>query len=196
MQTSWHWYQRERQRAAVSHGPPDARQPGCHDHCHGTIEPEEVIDVGAQVAGQIISFGQDPGRPETHDRLRLTGRARDRAGSDRRCAVCPRGRHRPCRPGRVRGRRAACGERTRCRCTPALHKAERDWERAQRLEVEATPFRRTEFDATQNAWETAKASVPAAEADLRKSEAGGRKIPRHARSRPRRISAIARSSRP
>jgi HlyD family secretion protein len=26
----------------------------------GTIEPEEVIDVGAQVAGQIISFGSDP----------------------------------------------------------------------------------------------------------------------------------------
>jgi HlyD family secretion protein len=26
----------------------------------GTIEPEEVIDVGAQVAGQILNFGQDP----------------------------------------------------------------------------------------------------------------------------------------
>src|SRR5262245_8948409 len=26
----------------------------------GTIEPEEVIDVGAQVAGQILSFGKDP----------------------------------------------------------------------------------------------------------------------------------------
>src|SRR3954454_12129393 len=26
----------------------------------GTIEPEEVIDVGAQVAGQITSFGADP----------------------------------------------------------------------------------------------------------------------------------------
>src|SRR5439155_1644875 len=26
----------------------------------GTIEPEEVVDIGAQVAGQIISFGADP----------------------------------------------------------------------------------------------------------------------------------------
>ena len=25
----------------------------------GTIEPEEVIDVGAQIAGQILSFGKD-----------------------------------------------------------------------------------------------------------------------------------------
>src|SRR5438046_2650199 len=26
----------------------------------GTIEPEEVVDVGAQVAGQILRFGPDP----------------------------------------------------------------------------------------------------------------------------------------
>ncbi len=26
----------------------------------GTIEPEEVVDVGAQVAGEIVSFGDDP----------------------------------------------------------------------------------------------------------------------------------------
>jgi HlyD family secretion protein len=29
----------------------------------GTIEPEEVIDVGAQVAGQIKNFGRDPRNP-------------------------------------------------------------------------------------------------------------------------------------
>src|SRR3954470_13525609 len=28
----------------------------------GTIEPEEVVDVGAQVAGQIIAFGENPTR--------------------------------------------------------------------------------------------------------------------------------------
>ncbi len=25
----------------------------------GTVEPEEVIDIGAQVAGRIVSFGKD-----------------------------------------------------------------------------------------------------------------------------------------
>ncbi len=30
----------------------------------GTIEPEEVVEVGAQVAGQIRSFGTDPGDPK------------------------------------------------------------------------------------------------------------------------------------
>ncbi len=29
----------------------------------GTVEPEEVVDVGAQVAGQILSFGPDPSNP-------------------------------------------------------------------------------------------------------------------------------------
>jgi HlyD family secretion protein len=30
----------------------------------GTVEPEEVVDVGAQVAGRIKSFGIDPGDPQ------------------------------------------------------------------------------------------------------------------------------------
>ena len=29
----------------------------------GTIEPEEVIDVGAQVQGQVLRFGADPTDP-------------------------------------------------------------------------------------------------------------------------------------
>ena len=29
----------------------------------GTVEPEEVVDVGAQVAGLILSFGKDPRDP-------------------------------------------------------------------------------------------------------------------------------------
>lgn len=29
----------------------------------GTIEPEEVIDVGAQIAGQVLKFGKDPTDP-------------------------------------------------------------------------------------------------------------------------------------
>ncbi|HEV2688354.1 MAG TPA: efflux RND transporter periplasmic adaptor subunit, partial [Bryobacteraceae bacterium] len=30
----------------------------------GTLEPEEVVDVGAQVAGQIMKFGADPHHPD------------------------------------------------------------------------------------------------------------------------------------
>jgi len=30
----------------------------------GTVEPEEVVDVGAQVAGKVASLGTDPRHPE------------------------------------------------------------------------------------------------------------------------------------
>ncbi len=30
----------------------------------GTLEPEEVVDVGAQIAGEILSFGMDPKDPQ------------------------------------------------------------------------------------------------------------------------------------
>ena len=36
----------------------------------GTVEPEKVIDVGAQVAGQILSFGEDlAGKPVDYGSL-------------------------------------------------------------------------------------------------------------------------------
>ena len=56
----------------------------------GTIEPEEVIDVGAQVAGQIISFGTDPrgsksidyGSPVEKDTVLAQIAARRNGGSE------------------------------------------------------------------------------------------------------------------
>src|SRR5581483_9910180 len=33
----------------------------------GTVEPEDVVDVGAQVAGQIKEFGPEPGTGKTID---------------------------------------------------------------------------------------------------------------------------------
>jgi HlyD family secretion protein len=53
-------------RAAGNHGPQlrtaEARRGElvATINATGTIEPEEVIDVGAQVAGQILEFGRDP----------------------------------------------------------------------------------------------------------------------------------------
>lgn len=32
----------------------------------GTLEPEEIVNVGAQVAGLIVSFGSDPNSPSKH----------------------------------------------------------------------------------------------------------------------------------
>src|SRR5579862_5400770 len=55
----WLWHERDGHRATfrtvrVSRGDVVATISAT-----GTIEPEEVVDVGAQVAGQITSFGTD-----------------------------------------------------------------------------------------------------------------------------------------
>ena len=72
----------------------------------GTIEPEEVVDVGAQVAGRIESFGADPRDPSKTDQLRLARRAGHGAGPARQCAVpgASRPGARPRRQGRGRHR--------------------------------------------------------------------------------------------
>src|SRR5262245_42613490 len=59
----WYWADHRKERAsfrtvAVKRG--DLR---VTINATGTIEPEEVVDVGAQVAGSIASFGTDPGNP-------------------------------------------------------------------------------------------------------------------------------------
>jgi len=134
----------------------------------GTIEPEEVIDVGAQVAGQIIAFGQDPtdskrtidygsqveqGTVLARIDDSLYAPEVDIARAD--LGLC------------TADVRHAESELEQSRST--LHKAERDWDRTQRLAATHS-ISQNDFDAAQNAWEMAKASVPAAEADLDKAK--------------------------
>ena len=49
----------------------------------GTIEPEEVIDVGAQVTGRIEKLGRDPHDLSKDGRLGHRGRGGHCAGHDR-----------------------------------------------------------------------------------------------------------------
>ncbi len=84
----------------------------------GTLEPEEVVDVGAQVAGLIESFGTDPGELERRSvtTARRSKKARCWHGSTvhfsrpawtRRAAVLPRPRPISSRPKPSSGRPSA-----------------------------------------------------------------------------------------
>jgi HlyD family secretion protein len=59
----WYWNDAHAQR--VSYRTVTIRRSDLRStiHATGTIEPEEVVDVGAQVAGRIESFGTDPRDP-------------------------------------------------------------------------------------------------------------------------------------
>jgi HlyD family secretion protein len=128
----------------------------------GTIEPEEVIDIGAQVAGMIKEFGRDPKKPE---------------------APVDYGSH--VEKGTVLARideslyRAAVKQATANthQAEANVHQAEanlqairskleqtkRDWDRVQKLES-TKALSSLDIDMAKNAFETATAAVPAGEA--------------------------------
>jgi len=59
----WYWTDPRTQRVSYRTVTIKRGDIGSTINTTGTIEPEEVVDVGAQVAGRIESFGSDPGNP-------------------------------------------------------------------------------------------------------------------------------------
>jgi HlyD family secretion protein len=166
--TSWQWYRATASEPLFRTDHPSRGSLVTNIVATGTIEPEEVIDVGAQVAGQILSFGRDPANPKRTidygspvEQGTVLARIDDSlyapevdiARAD--LGVCQ---------ADVRHEESEL-EQSRSQ----LVKAERDWDRAKRLSSQRS-ISQTEVDAMQSAWETARAAVPAAEADLDKAK--------------------------
>jgi len=123
----------------------------------GTLEPEEVADVGVQVAGEIESFGKDPRDPRK-----------------------PIGYGSPVEAGtilaqlddalfktRVDQARASIGksEADALEARVKLQQAERDLERSRRLRVR-DQVSAQDYDTAQAAFETAQANVAVAESSV------------------------------
>ncbi len=121
----------------------------------GTVEPEEVIDVGAQVAGKILSFGKD-----------LSGRSIDYGSNVEEGTILARiddalysadvaqarAQLEQARAGALRAE-ADLGQ-----LQAKLLQAERDWKRAQKLGP-SDALSQSDFDAAQSANEVAKANL-------------------------------------
>lgn len=133
----------------------------------GTVEPEEVIDVGAQVAGQIVSFGKDK-NGKTIDygsavdegmvlaRIDDSLYAADAAQATAQLQVA--------KAGVVRAE-ADLGQ-----VKAKLYQAQRDWERAQKLGP-SEALAATSYDAYKSAYETAKSNVAVAVAAIGQAKA-------------------------
>jgi HlyD family secretion protein len=121
----------------------------------GTVEPEEVVDVGAQVAGKIVSFGKDvEGKTvdygstveqgtvlaQIDDSLYAADLALVKAQLDQAKAGVVRAQ---ADQGQLQAR---------------LVQAERDWHRARKLGA-SDALSQSDFDAAQSAYEVAKANV-------------------------------------
>jgi len=114
----------------------------------GTVEPEEVVDVGAQVAGRINSFGKDKDG-NTIDYGSVVEEGTILAQIDDSLYAAD----------------VAMATAQLQQANAKLYQAERDWSRAQKLGP-SEALAESSYDAYKSAYDTAKANVAVAEATL------------------------------
>ncbi len=114
----------------------------------GTVEPEEVVDVGAQVAGQINSFGKDKDG-NTIDYGSVVEEGTVLAQIDDSLYAAD----------------AALATAQLQEANAKLYQAERDWARAQKLGP-SEALAESSYDAYKSGYDTAKANVALSQATL------------------------------
>jgi HlyD family secretion protein len=134
----------------------------------GTIEPEEVIDIGAQVAGIIKELGHDPKNPNASIDYRseveegtilakidvsLYQAAVEQAAANMHQAEA----------------NVNLAKANLLAMNSKLVQTKRDWDRVQVLKP-TKALSDADFDTAQNAWETAAAAVPGGEAAVQAAE--------------------------
>jgi HlyD family secretion protein len=130
----------------------------------GTVEPEEVVDVGAQVAGKIEAFGEDPrrnGRVIDYGSPVEVGTVLARIESSLYAADVAQAAAQS-DSAKANVQRAEADLR---QLKAKLIQSERDWKRAKDLGP-SRALSATEYDSYEAAYETAKASVGVGEAAL------------------------------
>lgn len=133
----------------------------------GTVEPLEVVDVGAQVAGRILSFGMDADGKlvdygsEVHEGTVL-------ARIDDSLYAADEAQAEALLQSAKAGVQVAKADLEQLKAK--LHQAERDWRRAQKLGP-SDALAQSSYDAYQSAYETAKANVIVGEAAILQAQA-------------------------
>ncbi len=133
----------------------------------GTVEPEEVIDVGAQIAGQIVSFGQDAsGRTVDYGSVVEEGTVLAKIDDSLYSADAAQAE------AQVQSGRAALqrAEADLGQLQAKRHQAERDWQRAQKIGP-SEALAQASFDAYRSAYESAVANVAVGQAAIRQARA-------------------------
>ncbi len=133
----------------------------------GTLEPEEVIDVGAQVAGQILSFGKD-----------ADGKTVDYGSHVEAGTVLAE-----IDPSLYQAQYAEAGAQVQQakaalqvananleQAKAKLYQAQRDWDRAQKLGP-SEALAQAQYDQYKSAYETAQANVAVSEASILQAQA-------------------------
>lgn len=134
----------------------------------GTVEPEEVIDVGAQIAGQIVAFGKDAaGRTVDYGSVVEEGTVLAKIDDSLYSADAAQAE------AQVQSGRAALqrADADLGQLRAKLHQAERDWQRAQKIGP-SEALAQASFDAYKSAYESAVANVAVGQAAILQARAG------------------------
>ncbi|MCU0604220.1 MAG: efflux RND transporter periplasmic adaptor subunit [Desulfobacterales bacterium] len=133
----------------------------------GTVVPEEVIDVGAQIAGQIVSFGRDAaGRTVDYGSAVEAGTVLAKIDDSLYAADAAQAE------AQVQAARAALqrAESDLGQLRAKLNQAGRDWQRAQKLGPSEALAEAT-FDGYRSAYEAAVANVAVGQAAILQARA-------------------------
>jgi HlyD family secretion protein len=134
----------------------------------GTLEPEEVVDVGAQVAGQIVAFGTDADG-NTVDYGSHVEEGTVLARIDEALAQADVSQAEAQVESAKAGVQRAEADLEQLKAK--LSQAERDWERAKKLGP-SEALAQASYDSYQSAYEMAKANVGVGEATILQAKAG------------------------
>jgi HlyD family secretion protein len=134
----------------------------------GTVEPEEVVDVGAQVAGQILSFGEDvDGHTVDYGSQVARGTVLARIDDSLYASQAANAE------AQVQSAQAAVqrAEADLEQYKAKLNQAERDWQRAKKIGP-SEALAQSSYDAYRSAYETAQANVAVGQAAILQARAG------------------------
>lgn len=126
----------------------------------GTVEPEDLVDVGARVSGEIVSFGKD-----------VNGKVVDYGSEVREGEMLALVDDQIPKSDLLEAdAKLAQAKASQVVCEAKLKKAERDWQRAERLGV-TEALSKSAYDSYLSAWESAKAELEVAKATVVQAEA-------------------------
>jgi len=134
----------------------------------GTVEPEEVIDVGAQIAGQILAFGKDAsGKAVDYGSMVDAGTVLAKIDDSLYAADAAQAEAQV-QAGRASVQRA---EADLGQLRAKLQQTERDWQRAQKLGP-SEALAEASYDAYKSAYDTAVANLAVGQAAILQARAG------------------------
>ncbi|MFA6283476.1 MAG: efflux RND transporter periplasmic adaptor subunit [Desulfurivibrionaceae bacterium] len=134
----------------------------------GTVEPEEVIDVGAQVAGRIVSFGKDAkGKTVDYGSVVEAGTMLARIDDSLYAADVAQAE------AQLLSNKAGLQK-----AKADLFKTEQEWKRAQQLGP-SEALSQSSYEAYESAHKTARAQVAVSEASIRQAEASLKRAQRN-----------------